>query len=353
MRTISALWTILLIGLVCLTATAEDLSITPTNVIISASGLPGGPFILGPTNLTLTNVGTATLNWSLATTANWLSASPSSGLLNSGGGGTNVTVSLTPAANSLPFGNYSANIWFTNLNDSIAQAVPVTLTVDLAQNGGFETGDFTDWTFTGDASANFVTNSAFPFPVFPPHSGIYQVLFGGLTEVPFSHVTQTIQTVPGQLYQISFWVNCDDETPNGFSFAWNGQTLFTNQLTTGNFTPNVWSNFQFTVTAISNHTIIDFAAANDNNYTALDEVSVQPFVVAPLAFQSITKSNSSLQLTWNSISGVVYQLQYNTNLGGTNWINIGNSITAMTSTVSTSTSITSDPDRFYRVQQLP
>lgn len=353
MRTISALWRILLFGFVCLTAVAEDLSIAPTNVIISASGLRGGPFILGPTNLVLTNAGVATLNWSLISTASWLSASPSSGSLTNGGPATTVTVSVTAAANDLPFGNYSANIWFTNLNDNVAQSVPVTLTVDLAQNGGFETGDFTDWTLTGPSdanSANFVTNTA--FGAFPPNSGNYLFLFGE-GEENVAHLTQTIQTVPGQLYQISFWVNCDDETPNEFMLNWNGQTLFTNQLTTDNFTQNVWSNFQFTVTATSNNTVIDFGAGNDNNYTALDDVSVQPFVVPPLAFQSVSQSSGSLQLTWNSSSGTVYQLQFNTNLSGTNWSNIGSSITAMTSTVSTSTAITTDPERFYRVQQLP
>lgn len=351
MRTISALWRILFFGLVCLTAAAEDLSVSPTNTL-SFDGLPGGPFIPGTWNLTLSNAGVATLNWSFANTASWLSASPSSGSLEPGGA-TPVIVSLTSTASNLPFGNYTASIWFTNLNDNFAQSVPFTLTVDLVQNGGFETGDFTDWTMTNDPTATLVTTTNFIFaPSFPPNSGNYYALFGEGDE-QLAYLTQTIPTIPGQLYQISFWVNCDDETPNEFLFSWNGETLFSNQFTSTNFTQSVWSNFQFTATATSNYTVIEFGAGNDNSYTALDDVSVQPFVVPPLVIQSVTKSGGSLQLTWNSMSGVVYQLQYNTNLGGTNWMNIGGSITATTSTASTSTPITNYPEGFYRLQQLP
>lgn len=356
MRTISALWTVLFFGLLSLTGAAEDLSITPTNTL-SFSGLPGGPFIPAMWNLTLTNAGAATLNWSNANTANLLSASTNGGSLAPGGPATTVTVSLTSAANSLPFGNYSANIWFTNLNDNVAQSVPFTLTVDLVQNGGFETGDFTGWTIS-DPSQNLVTNTTYIFapPNFPVHSGDYYALLGEGGSL--AYLTQTIPTTPGQVYQISFWLNCDTETPNEFLFNWNGQTLFDGALTSDdfdgtNFTPNVWSNFQFTATATASSTVIEFGARNDSSYFGLDDVSVQPFVVPPLTFQSITKTGSSLQLTWNSSSGVVYQLQYNTNLGGTNWVNIGSSITASTATVSTSTAITTDSERFYRVQQLP
>ena len=356
MRTISALWMVLFFGLLSLTGAAEDLSITPTNTL-SFSGLPGGPFIPATWNLTLTNVGAATLIWSNANTANWLSVSTNGGSLAPGDPATTVTVSLTSAANSLTFGNYSANIWFTNLNDNVAQSVPFTLTVDLVQNGGFETGDFTDWTLTGPtdvSNVNFVADATFTY--FPADSGIYLAYIGEGDE-KLAHLTQTIQTVPGQLYQISFWVNCDDLTPNELLFNWNGQTLFdssfTNNMFGTNFNAYVWSNFQFTATATSNNTVIDFGAYNDNGYVGLDDVSVQPLVTPPLAFQSVTKSAGSLQLTWNSRSGGVYQLQYNTDLAGANWSNIGNSITATTSTVSTSTAITTDPERFYRIQQLP
>lgn len=298
----------------------------------------------------LTNAGaTPTLNWSLANTASWMSASPSSGSLTPGGPATTVTVSLTAAATSLPFGNYSANIWFTNLYNGFVQSIPFNLAVDLVQNGGFESGDFTDWTFTNDPSATFVANDLFPNAFPPPHSGINDAIFG---DQRLAYISQTIQTVPGKLYQISFWVNCDNLVPNEFLFNWDGQTLF-DQAYIANFPTNAWTNLQFTAIATTNSTVIEFGAYDDNGYIGLDDVSVQPFVVPPLAFQSINRSGSSLQLTWNSSSGVVYQLQYNTNLGGTNWVNLGNPITATTSTVSTSTDITNGPEAFYRVQQLP
>ena len=348
MRTISALSTILFSCLVCLAAAAEDLNITPTNGL-SVCGLPGGPFS-GTTNLVLTNTGAASLSWSLANTANWLSASPSSGSLDPGGPATTITVSLTPAANNLPFGNYSANIWFTNINDSVAQSVPFGLAVNLVQNGGFETGDFTDWTLTGTNASTYNFVSDVPNGYFSTHTGTYLAMLGEYKIL--AHLTQTIPTIPGQMYQISFWFNTDNQSPNEFLFNWNGQTLF-HQTNIDNFPGYVWTNFQFTAIATNTNTVIEFAAQNDSSYFGLDDVSVQPFVVPPLAFQSITKTGSSLQLTWNSISGVVYQLQYRTNLAGPNWVNVGSLITASTSTVSIPAPIISDPAGFYRVQQLP
>ena len=48
-------------------------------------------------------------------------------------------------------------------------------------------------------------------------------------------------------------------------------------------------------------------------------------VVAPPApaFQAVTLTNSTLRLTWTTEAGNVYQLQDNSDLDSTNWINLG------------------------------
>ena len=103
------------------------LVITPTSGF-AATGPVGGPFNITAQNFSLTNAGTASLNWSLINTSSWLNASPGSGTL-AVGGQTNVTVSLNSVASNLTAGSYTANIWFTNQTAGIAQSRQFTLQV--------------------------------------------------------------------------------------------------------------------------------------------------------------------------------------------------------------------------------
>ncbi|GEM_PF-190851 len=111
-----------------LLAPLDALRIMPTTGGI-ASGAVGGPFSPIGQAYALTNSGTSTLNWTLVNTSAWLSASPTGGVLVAGGPSTTVTASLNPAATNLPAGSYTANLWFTNLNDGFAQRRQFTLDV--------------------------------------------------------------------------------------------------------------------------------------------------------------------------------------------------------------------------------
>jgi len=79
--------------------------------------------------------------------------------------------------------------------------------------------------------------------------------------------------------------------------------------------------------------------------------------VAGLAFVDLYtrffSTIGTLNLTWSSLTRRTYQLQYKTNMNQTTWSNLGNTITATSSTISTSNSIGPDPQRFYRVALLP
>ncbi|HXR47688.1 MAG TPA: kelch repeat-containing protein [Candidatus Limnocylindrales bacterium] len=324
---------------------SDALFISYTNSLLF-TGTAGGPFTPASITLTLTNVGASSLNWSLGNTSSWLNASVTSGSLTPGGPAANVAVSLNSTATNLPFDTYTAVLWFTNLTDHFVQSRSFTLQASppqLVQNGGFETGDFTDWTQSGniDSYETVVTDPAFI------HSGNYGAKIGPGGSLYY--LTQTLPTAPGQLYLISFWlVNYNGDGPNQFLADWGATTLF-NQinmpLTSG------WTNLQYLVTAPGTSTVLQFGFRNDPYYFAFDDITVTA-VRAP-AFQALAKSGGSVNFTWTAISGLSYQLQYKTNLIQTSWINLGGVINATTNTVTATDAAPTDPQRFYRIEMLP
>jgi len=70
-------------------------------------------------------------------------------------------------------------------------------------------------------------------------------------------------------------------------------------------------------------------------------------------FQSVTLTNSTLNLTWSTEAGGMYQLQYTSDLSSSNWSNLGSAVTATGATLSTTDSLTNGPQRFYRLALLP
>jgi uncharacterized repeat protein (TIGR03803 family) len=78
-------------------------------------------------------------------------------------------------------------------------------------------------------------------------------------------------------------------------------------------------------------------------------------VVAPAApaFQAVTLTHSTRRLTWTTEAGNVYQLQYNSDLDSTHWINLGSALTATGTALTFADSISNGPQRFYRLALLP
>jgi uncharacterized repeat protein (TIGR03803 family) len=70
-------------------------------------------------------------------------------------------------------------------------------------------------------------------------------------------------------------------------------------------------------------------------------------------FQTVTLTDSTLNLTWSTEAGGTYQLQYNSNLSSSNWINLGSPINATGATLNTTDTLTNGPHRFYRLVLSP
>ena len=174
------------------------LSVSPAQGF-TAMGPVGGAFAPNSQSFVLTNASSGAQSWKLISRANWLSVSATSGSV-AAGGQTNVTVSLSSSAKTLRAAVYSANVTFTNASGLIA-VVPFTLSIGqpLLANGGFETGNFNDWTQSGNTEYTSVTNN-YLFV----HSGRYGAALGPSGSP--GYLSQTAPTVSGQAYVLSLWL---------------------------------------------------------------------------------------------------------------------------------------------------
>jgi hypothetical protein len=170
------------------------------------------------------------------------------------------------------------------------------------------------------------------------HSGAYGAFLGQ----PYitASLSQTLPTVPGQLYQISFFLDnpVGGET-NQFEVLWGGSSLF-NQV---NMPLIQWTNMGFAVFATNSATTLEFLFRNDPDYFGLDDISVM--LAAPPVFSSASISGNSLFFSWNAVAGATYQLKFSTDL--TSWINSGFAITATNSVMTVKKSYSHSAQQQY------
>jgi hypothetical protein len=334
----------------------DGFQITPGRGAV-ANGPVGGPFTVSSQVISLANTGNAAFNWSLSEAPTWLNVSSTGGTL-AGAGSDSVSLSLNSAADGLAAGVYTANLWFTNQTSGLAQLRQFTLQVDqnLVLDGGFEAGDLCYWTLSGDTNIwdnNFVDTGY--YSGLTPYDGNYFAALGNYTSLAF--LSQTLPTKPGQYYLLSFWLEnlngAGDDIPNQFQVQWNSNStsskIIYNQVDMGIF---AWSNMQFMVQASSDAMTLSFGATN-YAYFGLDDVSVTPIAVPVPSFEAPTIVSGAIQLSWNSVSGVSYQMQYTSTLSPADWVNIGSSITATASSTTVFETLGTGSGGFYRVMISP
>jgi hypothetical protein len=331
----------------------DDLGVQPGGVTnFGAAGAlstgPGQIFIV-------TNSGATTLDWVLVNTSAWLNFDPTNGSL-AAHSAIAVTEAPSSAADALAGGYYyPISIWFKNLDDGYSAAAGVTLAPDqsILFNGGFETGDFTDWTLAGDT---YVGNALYNGVVDAQslngdgagcvHSGVYGAAMGESGYL--AYLSQSVATIPGQSYLISLWLqNPKDDTGQEYAVIWNSNTLV-DVPSPGAF---AWTNLTFIVPATDISSVLQIGARNDNHVFGLDDVSVAPISATTLAPGNLSSTNNSLTCSFNTVAGWRYLVEYTTDLVQGPWV-VERMVTATNSPTQLSIPIEPGTGRFYRFIQF-
>jgi hypothetical protein len=318
------------------------------------NGPPGGPFAPATQEIVLTNPSSGTLNWSINNTSVWFNISPVSGSLMPGAQAS-VAFTPAPAAANLPDGLYTAIFQVTNLASQFVQTVTGVVVVGIVQNGGFETGDFSAWTLVGDPNSSSLiynavvgtnTLSGGSGPSFI-HSGSYGAFLGDLN---LAFLSQAIQTVPGQSYLLSFWLdNPMNGTGQQFLVNWNTNSASTNEIYLVN-SPGVlaWKQLTFIVKATDTNATLQFGSQNPSDGFGLDDVSM--LAIFGPAFTSLPPTNLTilagntvvLSATASGTAPLAYQWLKN----GTSLAN-GGDISGATATNLTFTGVTTNDSANY------
>jgi hypothetical protein len=317
---------------------SDPLIIAP-NTGMAVAGPAGGPFNETAQVFSLSNAAATPIQWTAQSTSAFAAFSQAGGTLPPGAA-TNIVATLASAATTLLIDTQTGSLLFDDLATTNIQTQPFTLAVG---NGGFETGDFSDWTFAGLAAANSVEGSA----VFVDyiHSGEYAAVLGQLGSL--ASLAQTLPTDVGQLYLLSLFLDNPVGGPtNQFEIMWDGAVLF-NQV---NVPQMLWTNMLFAVFATNSATTLEFDFRNDPDAFGLDDISVTP--MAQPVFSAVAASQGGILFNWSATPGLVYQLQYATNLAAPLWVNSGPPITATNSVITAADARQTDPQRFYRIVLL-
>ncbi len=181
---------------------------------------------------------------------------------------------------------------------SLASSAPAD--DNLVQNGGFEAPDIslgnyyqtvdagqsglTDWTVTG-VSIDIVSSVAANDPAGTSgewsHSGTQGIDLAG-TPGP-GGVLQSLSTVAGQDYTLSFWASTNGPSQSDLYIQWDGTDLAGTPPASGLTTPaqglpSTWTEFTYNVVGTGSDTVALFTNNSSNAGPLVDDVSV---VAAP------------------------------------------------------------------------
>jgi hypothetical protein len=157
-----------------------------------------------------------------------------------------------------------------------AAAIPIG---NIVKNGGFEAGSFPPWHTNGAtgsaARTNAAGNGTIGIDQDSAHTGQFGVFAGATGGKVF--LAQTLQTVKGSNYILSFWLDANQTdavtaaakgNPVDFEVFWNGRLIYdTSDI------PTSYTKFTFSdLAATSRSTVLKFGFRDDSGFFHLDDV---------------------------------------------------------------------------------
>jgi len=177
---------------------------------------------------------------------------------------------VTVMALAIMVPGYSANLYASN----------------IVSNGGFETGDFTNWSQFGATTFNGVPC---PGPSLVVSEGNCGAFFGPIGTT--GGISQVFSTIAGQAYQIDFDFKDDGGAPSSFAAIFDGNTL----INLSNPSGGPFQHYSFLSTATTNSTTLSFSFRDDPGFLLLDAVRVE---------ESAVPEPTSLLLLGSSLGGI-------------------------------------------------
>jgi uncharacterized repeat protein (TIGR03803 family) len=134
-----------------------------------------------------------------------------------------------------------------------------------------------------------------------------------------------------------------------FSYQW--QRNGTNLLDSGSVLGS--TNRSLTLTSVSLADAGTYSVSLSNSLGSATSTAAHLTVVSPPVFLSAVRSNCTLALTWSTMPGQRYRLQYKSSLAATNWTYWGSSVFPTSNTVTAADNVCTNTQRFYRVVLFP
>ena len=164
---------------------------------------------------------------------------------------------------------------------SFAISTPIT---NIVTNGGFETGDFTGWTISGNTGGGSTDGSFSNIGVnsSSAYSGNYGAYFGPVGSL--AYLSQNLTTIAGMAYDLSFFLINEGSGGEGFvpirpgggpivqefQVFWNGVLIYS---IPPNADPSSYSQLNFSgLIATSTTTELKFGFRNDPSFWDIDDI---------------------------------------------------------------------------------
>jgi hypothetical protein len=209
---------------------------------------------------------------------------------------------------------------------------------NIVTNGDFALGGL-GWNLTRAASGSILDYLSGP----PSCAGF------GANQLLDDTISQSLSTVPGNRYSISFQLNVGtvhvggNDNGNDFRAAFGGSTLFS----ATNIAQQDYTAYAFTAVAGAAFTDLVFSGRNGPNYSKLTGVVVQN--ISPVITASLPANTGSIVLSWPT-NAVGFKLMQTTNLLPSAW----SVVTNMPTVINTNFTVTFPlgwTTGFFRLQE--